>query len=121
MTLFRIFTLAPVLALSACANMGANYEPILDGPPNLVYASDLHDCRNLARGQRQFSREAVGAAVAGGVFGGVMGSDEDDLTIAGGAIAGALFGLFGGVIEANQQRKSIVVRCMEGRGHPVVG
>lgn len=116
---FAVFV--PALALSSCAHIGANYEPILDGAPVPGYTFDLLDCQALARRQKHFDMETVGAALAGGVVGGVMGSDESGVSIVEGVIAGVLFGALGGAIESTQQRKGIVVRCMEGRGHPVVG
>ena len=54
---------AAALVLSACAESGANYTPILDGAPSAAFQSDLSACQTLARNQRQFDQETAAAAV----------------------------------------------------------
>ena len=75
------------MALGACANSGANVEPILDGVPTAAYASDLQACRTLAQNQHQFDQETAGAAVIGAAVGGVLGDIDDDGDALGGASA----------------------------------
>lgn len=109
-----------LVSLTACATVGSSYAPILDGEPNQIYQSDLQSCQDLA--QRQSYRDdTIGAAIAGGVFGGLLGNHESGVTGAEGAAAGALFGLVGVMFDGIEQRKSIVIECMKGRGHRVVG
>lgn len=79
--------------VGACADGGANYTPILDGPPTAAFRSDLSDCQALARDQRQFNQETAGALVGG--------------------VASA--------VNASERREAIVVECLRGRGHGVVG
>ena len=110
----------PVL-MSACADSGANYTPILDGAPTAGYASDLADCRALARNQRQFDQETAGAAVLGAGAGALLGAADEDGDAAGGAIAGALAGGVAGAVNAGERRQAIVIECLRGRGHAVVG
>lgn len=117
----HILVICPIIVLSACAEMGANYEPILDGAPNANFQSDLQACQNLARGQNQFDQETTGAAVAGGVLGAAIAKHEGGGTVVEGLIGGALVGFLGGVFEATDQRKEIVIECMKGREHRVVG
>ncbi len=110
----------PVL-LAACANTGANYTPILDGRPNAAYKVDLAACQNLARSQRQFDKKTAGAAALGAGAGALLGAADDDGSAAGGAVVGALGGGAAGMVNSSKQRKAIVIECLKGRGHRVVG
>jgi hypothetical protein len=117
----HILIVCPVIALSACAEFGANYEPILDGAPSVTYQIDLQACQTLARNQSQFDEETLGVVVAAGLLGAVIADHDGSGTVVEGLIGGALAGLVGGVFEAGDQRQDIVVECMRGRGHRVVG
>lgn len=108
-------------ALAACSGSGADYTPILDGAPSAAFRSDLAACQTLARNQRQYDQETAGAAVLGAGAGAVLGAADDDADAAGGAIAGALAGGIAGAVHASDRREAIVVECLRGRGHPVVG
>lgn len=108
-------------ALAACADSGANYTPILDGPPTAAFQSDLAACQTLARHQRQFDQETAGAAVLGAGAGALLGAADDASDAASGAIAGALAGGVAGALKASERREAIVLQCLRGRGHPVVG
>jgi len=108
-------------ALAACADSGANYTPILDGRPTAAFQSDLAACQTLARDQRQFDQETAGAAVLGAGAGALLGAADDDADAAGGAIAGALAGGVAGAVNASERREAILVECLRGRGHRVVG
>lgn len=109
-----------LVSFSACAEMGSTYQPILDGQPDQVYQSDLQSCQDLARSQ-SFNEDTIGGTIAGGLFGGLVGDHESGINATEGAVAGALFGLIGAVTDVANQRKSIVIQCMRGRGHRVVG
>lgn len=111
---------ACLVSLTACAEMGTSYQPILDGQPDQTYQSDLQSCQNLARHQ-SFREDEIGATIIGGVFGGLIGDHESGITGAEGAAAGALFGFIGALFDGVTERKSIVIACMKGRGHRVVG
>ena len=69
-----IAPLALTALLGACANSGANVEPILDGSPNARYESDLAACRALARSQSQLDHETMAAAALGAGAGGDAGA-----------------------------------------------
>lgn len=112
---------AAALTLSACADTGAQYTPILDGAPSAAFQSDLAACQSLARNQRQFDRETAGAAVLGAGAGAVLGEFDNDGDAVGGAVAGALAGGVAGAVNASERRKAIVLECLRGRGHRVVG
>lgn len=111
------------LVLGACADTGANYTPIIDGSKSPAFASDLGACQGLAASQRQYDNEAKAAAVLGAGVGALVGladgGEADDAL--GGAVAGALIGGVAGGVEAQDRKKAIVIACMRGRGHKVVG
>jgi uncharacterized protein YcfJ len=105
--------------LAACADSGANYQPILDGAPTSAYQADLADCQTLARRQKQFDQETLGAAVLGAGVGAALGEFESGDAL-GGAVAGALAGGVSSAVNVSERRESIVVQCLRGRGHLVV-
>lgn len=110
-----------ILSVTACADSGANYRPVLDGQPTAAFQSDLSACQTLARNQGQFDRETLGATVMGAGAGAVLGDIDDEGDALGGAIVGALAGGVAGAANASERREAIVVECLRGRGHPVVG
>ncbi len=112
--------LLPAL-LAACADSGANYTPILDGAATPAFQSDLAACQSLARNQRQLDQETMGAAVLGAGAGALLGAASGDSDAVGGAIGGALAGGVAGAVNASERREAIVVECLRGRGHRVVG
>lgn len=107
--------------LAACSDTGAGYTPVLDGAPTAAFQSDLNACQGLARDQRQFDQETAGAAILGAGAGALLGAADDDGTALGGAIAGVLAGGVAGATSASDRRKAIVIECLRGRGHRVVG
>lgn len=111
------------LVLGGCANTASGYRPIVDGYQGEAYHADLEDCQELARTKQYDNGETRTAALAGAVVGGAVGAIEDD-SIEGaivGALLGGLIGGASGAAETRTDRKEIVIRCMAGRGHPVVG
>ena len=114
---------ASTVMLSACASGGAAYEPIVDGPTGQRYQADLYDCQQLAENRNYNNSDtrtsaAVGAGV-GGVAGVARSGDFGDAAV--GAAIGGLFGGGGGALNTRQERKQIVMTCLRGRGHRVVG
>jgi len=107
--------------LAACANSGANYTPILDGTPSAAFQSDLTACQSLARNQTQFDQETHGVAVLGAGIGALLSEADDEGDALGGALAGAVAGGATGAVNASEKREAIVVECLRGRGHRVVG
>ena len=107
--------------LAACEGTGATYTPILDGEPTAAFQADLTDCQALAKNQRQFDQETIAAAVLGAGVGAVLGTVDEDTGAAGGAIAGGLAGGTAVAVDVSERREAIVVECLRGRGHRVVG
>lgn len=120
-------TAIAVLGLSACANTGADYTPIVDGPSTTGFSTDLDACQKVAERRSDTngdvqSEVAFGAVTTGLVTGLIAGIEDGDV---GSGIAGALIGgVAAGVGQSwdtSGERKNIVVSCMQGRGHNVVG
>ncbi len=114
----RTLTATVLVLVAACADSGANYQPILDGTPTPAYNADLTACQTLARAQ--FDQETLGATVLGAGVGAALG-EADSGDALGGAFAGALAGGVASVLDVNERRESIVIECLRGRGHRVVG
>lgn len=114
------FPAAALVFVAGCADSGANYTPILDGVPTSTYAADLAACQALARDQNQFDQETLGATVLGAGAGAVLG-EADSGDPLGGAVAGALAGGIASAVDASERREAIIVECLRGRGHRVVG
>ncbi|MFW2544954.1 glycine zipper family protein [Primorskyibacter sp. 2E107] len=111
---------AGLVLMAACGNSGAKYTPILDGTPTPAYQADLAACQALARNQDQFDRETMGATVLGAGIGAAVGEAESGDAL-GGAAAGALAGGIAGTVDASERREAIIIECLRGRGHRVVG
>ena len=126
MTRFASFSILPVIALvAACANSGAYYVPVIDGPPGPNQANDLAACQNLARTQPTLDANTAGAAATGAgvaaassaIFNGT-GSGNN---IGEAAAVGAIVGATGSAINNRQNQEVIVRNCMRGRGYNVIG
>ncbi|MEN8833104.1 MAG: glycine zipper family protein [Pacificibacter sp.] len=114
------FGVVGLALLTACADSGANYQPILDGTPTASYKADVAECQALARNQKQFDQETMGAVALGAGIGAVLG-EADGGDAVGGAIAGALAGGVASAVDGNERRQAIVIECLRGRGHRIVG
>ncbi|MEY8880688.1 glycine zipper family protein [Donghicola sp. XS_ASV15] len=117
-----LLAIAGGVLVSACSDGGANYTPIHDGPTQIGFQSDLAACQRLAKNQTHLTQEAYGAAAIGAAAGALltMAADDED-EIVGNALGGAA--ILGGTaaVEGKEKREEIVVNCMKGRGHAVVG
>lgn len=121
--------LTPIAALSAlsliaaCANSGANYTPVIDGPKGPQFDADLAACQQLAAQGGAIDGRVAGSAAAGAGIGAasavIWDGNSDNLGEA--AAVGALAGLTSGAVQKNRQRESIVKNCMSGRGYRVLG
>lgn len=112
-----------VCLVAACANSGANYVPVIDGPVGPNYANDLAYCQALASQQGTFDRNtaataATGAAVAGGTTA-VLNNEGTNVRDA--ALVGAAAGVAAGALQQQQNKEAIIRNCMRDRGYNVVG
>ena len=120
---FHKFTLAATLLLltTACANTGADYRPIVDGPMDQSYSQDLTDCRALAKQRGYDKGEVKSDALLGAGIGAIAGGAAEGVEGAiGGLIVGGLIGGGGRAWDTQEERKEIVINCLKQRGHRVV-
>ncbi len=107
------------LTVAACDDV---YDPIVDGPRNLQFQSDLDACRQLSLKRENSGGGAIGGAILGGLVGAAESDDGDEL---GGLLIGATVGSAIGTAEEQGEvqdaRDDIVKNCLVGRGHNVVG
>lgn len=123
-TLTMVATIIGASFLTACAGGGAAYRPIIDTPSASANA-DLADCQALAE-QRSYDNEdtrtgALVGAGLGALFYMLDPGPDDAEDALGAAALGAALGGGGAALETRSDRKSIVMNCMAGRGHRVVG
>lgn len=116
-----LFALPLILALAACANTGADYRPIVDGPEDAKFERDLAACQALARKKDYLSGENATNAAVGAGLGAIVGGLTGDWAGAGiGAGVGLGAGAAKGAVDTQSQRANIVKKCIEKRGHNVV-
>ncbi len=122
---FFTASLALSLLQAGCANTGARYQPLADGPVSAAYESDLASCQTLATGRNYMNADTKTDAAIGAGIGAIAGIADDDISDTEGLIAGMIVGALAGggsaMIETREQRRQIVIQCMQGRGHSVVG
>ncbi|MCY7294788.1 hypothetical protein [Alteromonas sp. a30] len=112
--------LGSILLLSACANTGVNYRPVVDGSELAHYETDLANCQKLAVIEEKARNESESDALFGAMIGALAGITEGaEETIAGAAI-GALIGEGVGQNADNQVSRQTVINCMRGKGYNVV-
>lgn len=104
---------------------GAEYTPVVDGVQNAKFNTDLTECRNLARQaqgaqESQILTQAVVGALAGAAAGAVISGNQYGMT-GYGARAGVVSGTAQGAGGALNTGKRIIINCMIGRGHRVLG
>lgn len=117
-----ITALAVIVCVSGCAST-QHYQPIVDsqGVDHNQYQSDLAACHQYA-GQINPAERAAGGAVAGAVLGAVLAGILGGSGRTVGQVAGA-YGVVGGASGAASgaaAQRTIVLRCMAGRGYKVL-
>lgn len=107
--------------LAACANSGANYSPVVDGPKGPNYQSDLAACQSLAASQPQADGGTAASAAAGAGMAALWAAVFDNSNVGEAAAVGAAGGVLSDQVGKTNNRQQIVKNCMRGRGHNVVG
>jgi outer membrane lipoprotein SlyB len=122
----KLIALIVALSVTGCAttNSGANYSPIVDlreGQPREKYNADLLACQQYAQQQAGAADRAVAGAVAGAIFGALLAA------AAGGGYSrnssagvGAVTGMAGGAAAGERDQRSVITRCLVGRGYSVL-
>ncbi len=112
------------LALAACGDYSSTKPLAVDGTRNESFARDEVECRALAANYNPSKQGgAIGSgALEGALIGGLTssGSSRVEHGLAGAAIGGVL-GAAEGYYEDDEARRQVLVNCMLGRGHRVVG
>jgi len=123
--LFALLIGLGTVSLTACANTGAAYMPIVDGPMGAKYTQDIADCRSLAEQRKLLNGESKEIALlAAGLTGLSILADDKDNDLGDallGAVIGGAVGAGAGAMETRDERKQMMKTCMAGRGHRVVG
>jgi len=100
------------LSITACAGSSARYVPIVDGPQNVQFQTDLAACQSVAQQKKFDNGDVRTEALVGAVFGAVAGAVEDSSDAVGGAIVGAAFAGGERAWEVRGERKNIVINCL---------
>lgn len=119
----KVLCIIAAFGLSACANTGASYRPIVDGPVSASFEADLTECQTVATQRDYLNGDVQSDAALGAGVGALVGiADSGDVgEMIGGALIGALVGGAARSWETQDERRQIVVNCMFQRGHKVVG
>ncbi len=119
----QILIIPAMIFLSGCGSTAARYQPIVD-QPNQKYATDLHECQQLAETRSYTNDDVKTAAAVGAVAGALIGGLSDDGgwdEALGGAVIGGAIGGGGEAWDMREERKNIVIQCLRGRGHSIAG
>ena len=109
------------LLISGCANTGANYRPIIDSKHVDLnrYEADLQECQHYAEQKGGAGEKALIGAGAGAVLGGVLAAvgngDKGSASRVGGVM-----GAVSGASSGDQGHRTIIKRCLIGRGYKVL-
>lgn len=121
-TCVHALTIASILTLTACAGTAGRYEPVVDGPKNAQYVADLQGCQQVAQTRKYINADTKTEAAMTAGLAAVVGALDDGMEGAiGGAVVGGLIGGGQRAWETREERKDIVVECMQQRGHAAVG
>ncbi|WP_039018165.1 hypothetical protein [Halocynthiibacter namhaensis] len=112
-----------ILTAAACGQNEVDKPLVLDGVANASYNNDLGQCRAIAANYR--AEDLRRGAIGGAVIGGIVGVADDNSNDVAGALTGVAIGGLIGAAEASEEldglRRNVIIRCMMGRGHPVIG
>lgn len=107
------------LIISACGDSPTSKPLRLSGAAGANYSSDLSDCRRIAM---QYDNELTAqGAMGGAVLGGAVGAIESHEEALAGAAVGGILGAVEGNVQKEESQREMIIRCMQNRGHPVIG
>ena len=107
---------------AACVPTGANYIPVVDGPVNAQFQSDLAACQSIAAQQGALAPGAGLTALAGAgvAAAGTAVFANEGTNVRDAAILGAAAGLTSGALDQQRRKEALIRSCMRGRGHNVI-
>lgn len=107
------------LGVTACGLSPAAQPLRLSGPVGANYDRDLVECRNIAG--RYDNEKTSEGAVAGALIGAAAGAIESHEEAIAGAFVGGLIGAGEGTLEKEKSQREMTIRCLQNKGHPVIG
>ncbi len=114
---------AAAFLVGCAATSGANYRPIVDskGVDLNRYESDLRECQSYALQTAGAADSAAAGALAGALFGAVLaGAAGKNYSRSSSARVGAVSGAVGAGVEGERNQRTIINRCLGGRGYKVL-
>lgn len=116
-----------MLSLIAALSLAACTAPVdrpltVDGTRNANFDSDYNACHAQAASFTNGAgaeSAAVGAVIGAGV-GAIEADDEWEGAVVG-AITGGAIGAAENASKVNDERRHVLIRCMQNRGHDVIG
>jgi len=116
--------ISAAMALAACATSpSGGYRPLVDNPGRnfAEYNTDIEACQALAGQRAGAAQGAAAGALAGAIFGALLAAAAGgDYSRNSAAAVGAVSGLAGGAGQGAADQRSIMARCMAGRGWNVL-
>lgn len=113
------------ICVTGCAtrSTGENYRPLVDtkGADMAQYETDLRECQQYAAQVAGAAEQAAVGALAGAIFGTLLAAAAGrgysrNQHAAVGAVAGAA----GGAVAGERDQRSVINRCLSGRGYRVL-
>jgi len=111
------------LMLLGCETTGANYRPLVDtkGVDFNKLEADLKECQTYATQVAGAASSGVAGAVAGTALGAILSTVAGgNYDVGAGARVGAVMGGVSGASSGEQDQRSVIRRCMAGRGYKVL-
>jgi outer membrane lipoprotein SlyB len=112
------------VSLFGCAaTSGANYRPIVDskGVDLNRYESDLRECQSYATQTAGAADSAAAGAIAGALLGAALAAAAgNNYSRSSTARVGAVSGAVGAGVEGERNQRTIINRCLAGRGYKVL-
>lgn len=116
-----------MLSLIAALSLAACTAPVdrpltVDGTRNANFDNDYNACHAQAASFTNGAgpeSAAVGAVIGAGV-GAIEADDEWEGAVVG-AITGGAIGAAENASKVNDERRHVLIRCMQNRGHDVIG
>lgn len=107
----------------ATRSTGENYRPLVDlkGADPSRYEADLGQCQAYARQVAGAAEKAAAGALAGALLGAVLAAAAGSRYSRNQhAAVGAVAGLASGAAAGEQDQRSVIIRCLGGRGYSVL-
>lgn len=121
----KIIAIAVIGSMLGCAGTGSRFVPIVDGKGDQArYQSDLRECQAYADQLASAGNAAAAGAIVGagiGLLFAVAGGGSRGYGLRNGmAGVGAVSGALGAAGKAETDQRSVISRCLMGRGYSVL-